>query len=178
MIEANRSDYALKPMTAEMADRVYPLIRGVAPGLALEEWRACAGAFAGGEPEVGRETAVLAMNSAGYVKGVCIYAIRSHAAYGRLLDVPVFVIASAADAERVGAALLAALQAARETSACSGVRFWTMGPQTWTRRLDEDDIGRTDHGVFLPAIASRAEAEAALAACMFASPVVIDRPYP
>ena len=53
--------------------------------------------FAEGRSEtVGeREEVVVARNAKGYVKGLCIYAIREHATYGRLIDVPFFIASSA-----------------------------------------------------------------------------------
>ena len=159
MIDAPLSEYALKPLTPDVAGRIYPLIRGVAPALTPEAWRAYATTLTAGPPDAEREEALVAVNPGGYVKGLSIFAVRGHWRYGRLLDAPVFVVASAA-------------------RACAGVRIWTMGPATWDRRLSADDVRRTDHGVFLPALANAAEAEAALAACLFAGPAVIDRPCP
>ncbi|MGD0719916.1 MAG: hypothetical protein ABR970_02560 [Roseiarcus sp.] len=178
MIDAPLSEYALKPLTPDVAGRIYPLIRGVAPALTPEAWRAYATTLTAGPPDAEREEALVAVNPGGYVKGLSIFAVRGHWRYGRLLDAPVFVVASAADSERVGAALIGALQATCAARACAGVRIWTMGPATWDRRLSADDVRRTDHGVFLPALANAAEAEAALAACLFAGPAVIDRPCP
>lgn len=177
MSDKHPSDYFVKPMTTEAIDRAFPLIRPVAPALGLDDWRAHCEALAAAAAE-DREEAITAVNSGGYVKGLCIYVVRGHPHYGRLLDAPVFVVASAADSERVAAALLGALQAVSDRRQCSGVRFWTMGAQTWERRFDQREIGRTDHGVFLPARADAAAAEAALAVCMLAAPGLIDRPYP
>jgi hypothetical protein len=164
--------YTVKPIGPDSVDRAYPLMRAVAPDLSPQEWRRfCRD---GGQ----REETVLAINSKGYVKGLCIFGIRDHRHYGRLLDVPVFVVASAADAEGVGAELLQFLEATRDSEACSGVRFWNMGGETWDRRLSVDDMRRIDHGVFLPASASTDQIEKALAACMRAGPTLIDRPSP
>ncbi len=55
------------------------------------------------------------------------------------------------------------------------MRFWTMGAETWGRWRNDDDIRRTDHGFFVPAIVSVAQIQHALSACMLAGPAVIDR---
>ena len=47
------------------------------------------------------ERAVIARDPQGYVKGLCFSSIKEHSPYGRVLDVPIFVVASAADAEGV-----------------------------------------------------------------------------
>jgi hypothetical protein len=162
--------YTIKPIAKEGVDRAFPLMRAVAPDLSLQEWRQyCRDGGA-------KEETVVAINSTGYVKGLCIFSVRDHMGYGRLLDVPLFVVASAADADGVGGELLRFLEATRDGEACSGVRFWTMGADTWDRRLSPEDIRRTDHGVYLPATAGAHQAENALAACMRASPTLIDRP--
>ena len=167
MIAPSLSSYVIKPIGPDGVDRAYPLMRAVASDLSLQEWRRFC------RDGAQREETVLAINSKGYVKGLCIFAIRDHRHYGRLLDVPVFVIASAADAEGVGAELLQFLEATRDAEACSGVRLWTMGPETWDRRLSIDDARRMDHGVFLPASASADQIEKALAACVRAGPTLI-----
>jgi len=173
------TSYSIAPISPETIDRAYPLLRAIAPTLAVEEWRRhcrkLATPLADSDPATSREETVVAVNSQGYVKGLCLYSIRHHWIYGRLLDVPIFVVASAADAEGVGKALLQFLQGKRDRSVCSGVRFWTMGAQIWDRRLNEEDIGRTDHGIFTPAIASFAEIGNALSASILAEHAVIDR---
>jgi hypothetical protein len=110
------------------------------------------------------ERIVVAVNAKRYVKGLCVYSIRDHATYGRVLDVPFFVTASAADGEGVAAALIDFLRAKCDESVCSGIRFWTMNADTWARRLRPEHIARSDHGLFLPALASAAEIEEALCA--------------
>ena len=103
-----------------------------------------------------REEVVVARNAKGYVKGLCIYAIREHATYGRLIDVPFFIASSAADAEGVTGELINFLRGKCDQSVCSGIRFWTMDRETWAHRLRSDHIARSDHGLFLPALASAA----------------------
>ncbi|MBV9245037.1 MAG: hypothetical protein JO366_09515 [Methylobacteriaceae bacterium] len=115
------------------------------------------------------------MNRCRYVKGLCIYSVRAHCVYGRLLDVPVFVAASAADAEGVAADLLQFLQSICDRSVCSGVRFWTMGAETWSRRLADQDIVRTDHGIFLPTVPSVAQIANCLSTSMQGAPAIIHR---
>jgi hypothetical protein len=173
------TSYSIAPISPETLDRAYPLLRAVAPTLAQEEWRQhcrkLTTRLADKDPANGREEIVVAVNSQGYVKGLCLYSIRDHWIYGRLLGVPIFVVASAADAEGVSAALLRFLQGKCDRLVCSGVRFWMMADQIWDRRLNEEDIRRADHGIFTPAIASFAEIESALSASTLADRTVIER---
>ncbi len=172
------SGYFIKPIPPEAVDRAYPLMRAVAPALGLPEWRQfcqnSASPLGAREPAGEREETIVATNARGYVKGLCIYTIRDHWRYGRLLDVPIFVATSAADAMGVGAALLEFLQTKRDDAGCSGARFWTMGGEAWNRRLDNDDIQRTDHGIFVPVIESVAQLEEALSVALLAGPVLND----
>ena len=152
--------YVVEPIGPETIDRAYPLAQAVTPALSIYEWwQFCRPPdFAEGCPStVGeREEVVVARNAKGYVKGLCIYAIREHATYGRLIEVPFFIASSAADAEGVTKELINFLRGKCDQSVCSGIRFWTMDRETWVRRLRSDHIARSDHGLFLPALASAA----------------------
>jgi hypothetical protein len=160
------TSYVIESVGSKTIDRAYPLVKLVGPALTLHEWREFCQNRAPprirNEAPSDREEIVVALNMQGYVKGLCIYAVRDHGTYGRLLDVPFFVAASAADAEGVAAELLAFLHVQCNHSVCSGIRFWTIGPETWSRRFDPEDIRRTDHGLFMPALASVAGIEKAL----------------
>ena len=177
MSNSPSSGYCVKPIAGETIDRAYPLMRAVAPALELREWRQfCQNAAPDGgrDKTSDREQIVQAIDPQGYVKGLCIYALRDHWFYRRLLDVPIFVAASAADAAGVAAELLQFLQTARDDAGCSGVRFWTMGGQSWERRLNEEDIHRTDHGIFMPTIESVAQLDEALKMGILAGPLLND----
>jgi hypothetical protein len=92
------ASYFVEPIGPETTDRAYPLAQAILPALSKHEWwQFCRSPeFAGGRtPTVGeREEVVVARNPKGYVKGLCIYAIREHATYGRLVDVPFFIASS------------------------------------------------------------------------------------
>jgi hypothetical protein len=152
--------YLVEPIGPETIARAYPLVRAVVQDLAEHEW--CQfnrphGVIGGRPATLGeREEVIVARNSEGYVKGLCIYAIRDHATYGRLIDVPFFIVGSAADGEGVTAVLVNFLRGKCDQSVCSGIRFWTMDPEAWAHRLSPNHIARSDYGLFLPALASGA----------------------
>jgi hypothetical protein len=151
--------YVVEPIGPETIDRAFPLAQAVIPALSIYEWwQFCRSPdFARCPSTVGeREEVVVARNAKGYVKGLCIYAIREHATYGRLIEVPFFIASSAADAEGVTKEQINFLRGKCDQSVCSGIRFWTMDLETWVRRLRSDHIARSDHGLFLPALASAA----------------------
>ena len=169
--------YTIEPIGPRTIDRGYPLAQAVIPTLSQDEWRQIchANGLPSFDPEAESEEIVVAQNADGYVKGLCVYTIRDHASYGRLVDVPLFVAASAADGEGVTAELLDFLRIKCDRSVCSGIRFWAMDTETWSRRLRPEHIARTDHGLFLPALASVAGIEKALLAQGLGAAEAIDR---
>ena len=78
------------------------------------------------------------------------------ATYGRLVDVPLFIAFSAADGEGVVEELINFLMGKCDGSVCSGIRFWEMNRETWEDRHSPSYIERSDHGLFLPALAGAA----------------------
>jgi hypothetical protein len=152
--------YLVEPIGPEMIAQAYPLIRAVVPDLAEHEWSQInrPDGVVGGRPATNseREELIVARNAEGYVKGLCMYAVRDHATYGRLIDVPFFIVASAADGEGVSAVLIHFLRGKCDQFVCSGIRFWTMDPEAWAHRLSPNHIARSDHGLFLSVLASGA----------------------
>jgi hypothetical protein len=106
------TSYAIETIGPRTVDRAYPLARVGGFTLSLDEWRAFCRSF--GSPPVGdrtgRELAVVARNNSGYVKGLCVYSIKHLSPHGRLVDVPIFVVASAADEEGVATELIGFLR--------------------------------------------------------------------
>jgi hypothetical protein len=157
------TSYVIESIGPKTIDRAYTLVRAIAAPITLLEWREFCQSVVPpritNDPPGDREEIVLALNIHRYVKGLSIYVIRDHRTYGRLLDVPFFVVASAADPEGVAAELLWFIHAKCNHSGCSGMRFWSMGPETWRRRLNAEAIQRTDHGLFVPARSSAAGME-------------------
>ena len=171
--------YFVEPIGPETIDRAYPLARAVLPALSKHEWwQFCRSpGFAEGRPAtVGeREEVVVARNVKGYVKGLCIYATRDHATYGHLIDVHLFIASSAVDGEGVTGELINFLRSKCDQSVCSGIRFWAMDRETWAHRLRPDHIARSDHGLFIPALASAAGIMKALRAHCLSASQAIDR---
>jgi hypothetical protein len=138
--------YIVEPIGPRTNDRAYLPVRACGFALTLSEWRA----------QANGARAFVARNAQGYVKGLCIYSIRNDSRYGRLLDVPIFAVASAADPQIVTAVLVAALRSECERSRCPGIRSWPMTPDAWTRRQSPEAVG-TGHRLFLRPLASVAE---------------------
>jgi len=157
------SAYVIRPISSKTIDQAYPLAKVLAPSLTRREWRElCLAQKPSAFRE--REEVIVASNAWGYVKGLCVYCVRDHSTYGRLLDIPLFIVASAADAEGAAEDFLNFLRSVCDASVCSGIRFWTFGPDAWRRMFDPEEIGRSDHGLFMPALPGVAEFERALRA--------------
>ena len=171
--------YLVEPIGPETIARAYPLVHAVVPHVAQHEWSQInrPPGVVGHHPATDgeREEVIVARNAEGYVKGVCIYAVRDHATYGRLIDVPLFIVASAADGEGVTAVLINFLRDKCDQSVCSGIRFWTLDREAWAHRLSPNHIARSDHGLFLPALASSAGMIKALRARIVDVNQAIDR---
>jgi hypothetical protein len=149
--------YLIEPIGLETIERAFPLANAVIPTLSKYEWMQschCSSVAEGGcAARREREDIVIARNTHGYVKGICMYAIRDHGTYGRLVDVPLFIAFSAADGEGVVEELIDFLMGKCDGSVCCGIRFWEMNRETWEDRHSPSYIERSDHGLFLPALA-------------------------
>jgi hypothetical protein len=171
--------YLVEPIGPETGDRAYPLAQAAMPTLSKPEWRRFCGSHGSAEgrpaPVGEREEVVVARNAKGYVKGLCVYALRDHPTYGRLIDVPLFIASSAADAEGVTEELIDFLRGACDQFVCSGIRFWATDQETWAHRSSPDYIARSDHGLFLPALARAAGIITALRAHGVTVAEAIDR---
>jgi hypothetical protein len=137
------SPYSIEPIGPRTIDLAYPLVRACGYALMLPEWRAYCQAFQPQSREAARESerALVARDAHGYVKGLCIYSIADDPQRGRLLQIPVFAIASAADGEGVARDLISALLSQCDRSLCSGMRFFPMGADSWKRRQSADIPG-------------------------------------
>ena len=173
------TSYLVEPIGPETIERAYPLAHAVIPALSKHEWTQscmCSGVAEGCcAARREKEEIVVARNATGYVKGLSLYAIRDHATYGRLIDVPFFIVSSAADAEGVAEDLIKFLIGICDRSVCSGIRFWDMNRETWAHRLRPDQIARSDHGLFLPALAGAAGGMKSLRAHGLSITQAIDR---
>ena len=148
--------YLIEPIGPETIERAFYLANAVIATLSKYEWtRSChcsSVAEAGCAAERQRNDIVIARNAKGYVKGLCMYAIRNHATYGRVVDVPLFIALSAADGEGVVEELIDFLMGKCDGSVCCRIRFWEMNRETWEDRHSRSYIERSDHGQFLPAL--------------------------
>jgi hypothetical protein len=147
------ANYVIEPIRPRTMDKAYALARAMAPGVSRLAWRqVCQSChlLRDRPDQKPNERIIVALNLAAYVKGLCVYTPRNHPAYGRMLDVPFFVTASAADNAGVAAALFEFLRAECERYDASCIRLWAMDADTWAQRQDSEHIARSDHGRIIP----------------------------
>lgn len=142
--------YEVARITAAQLDPAWLLVSRVEPALGLEQWRSrCGALLAVGEPEPGAEAVLVATNGRGHVKGLCVAAARGDLLYGRLLDVPLFEVASAADEDGIASALIAALRRLARSASCAAIRVWKPDRESWSQHFQEHELRRFDLGALL-----------------------------
>jgi hypothetical protein len=134
-------------MTPWDVERSYPLLYGGAPSATLEKWRQ----FCARNQREGHKVLVV-RNAAQYVQGLCAYFEIEHVSRGRLLEVPLFLIASAADPQGVADALVSVLQRTCGERGCVAVRI-AVPPKGWTdqKLLRSGENGDDQAVYFVPA---------------------------
>lgn len=130
--------YRIARITPEQVDAAYLLAGPLAPALDIDRWRGyCAPVLAGGPAAEGQHDIVVAANPRGYVQGLCVHMLARHGVHGPILDVPVFVVASAADEIGVAGALLHHLRTVAGRLDCAAIRIRTGGAERWHRKIDD-----------------------------------------
>jgi hypothetical protein len=120
---AMQAAYTIAGMKPEQVDAAYLLVEAVSPPPDIESWRAYCDT-PGGVAGARRDLRV-ATNPRGHVKGLCLCRQARHAVHGAILDVPVFVVASAADEPGVASAMVEDLCALAGRLDCAAVRIRT-----------------------------------------------------
>jgi len=126
--------FIAKPLGRRQIDQAYPLLCVIAPGLAVEQWRAFAAAVlapngdttghangeAGGAPL--RRTGIMTVqNARGYLHGLFSYAIEQHLRHGRVMSVENFVVLDLFDVPGVTGTLLRAMDGLARGLGCAAI---------------------------------------------------------
>jgi hypothetical protein len=120
---AMQGAYTIGGMKPEQVDAAYLLVEAAGRPPDIESWRAYCDT-PGGAAGARRDLRV-ATNPRGHVKGLCLCQQARHAVHGAILDVPVFVVASAADEPGVASAMVDDLCALAGRLDCAAVRIRT-----------------------------------------------------
>lgn len=115
--------YTIAGMTPDQVDAADLLVGTMKPPPDLAGWRRDGSDAA---VSAGRcQDVRVATNPRGYVQGLCLCRQARHVVHGAILDVPLFVVASAADGPGVASALVADLCAIAGRLDCAAVRIRT-----------------------------------------------------
>jgi hypothetical protein len=104
------------------------------------EWRGATGLH---------DDVIVAVDADGHVKGLFVSELIQSLLFGRVLDVPMFITASAGDEDGVVLELLEAAKAKARQANCSDIRIWTQGGESWMRATDEAPAACRYRGVQL-----------------------------
>ena len=115
--------YTVAPMTRETVDAAFLLVGALTPMLSIDRWRAYCEGSDGMAGAAARPHVLVASNPRGHLQGLCVWTQARHAVHGGILDVPVFIVASAADEAGVAAALVGELCAIAARLDCAALRI-------------------------------------------------------
>ncbi len=114
--------FIAKPLGRRQIDQAYPLVCTIAPGLAVEQWRAFAAAVleAGGATDA-RSGIMTVQNARGYLHGLFSYAIGEHLRHGRVMTVENFVVLDLFDLPGVAGTLVEAMDGLARGFGCTAI---------------------------------------------------------
>jgi hypothetical protein len=104
------------------------------------EWRGATGLY---------DDVIVTADADGHVKGLFVSEMIQSLLFGRVLDVPMFITASAGDEDGVVMGLLEAAKVKAREAKCSDVRIWTQGGASWMRVTDDAPVASRYEGVQL-----------------------------
>jgi hypothetical protein len=141
--------YSVGPIKAVQIERAYCMIVAVGYDIDLPAWhRICATALARKYLSPYVEEIAVAENALGYVNGIAIMRARHDERLGRYLSIPVFVVASAADAPGVCDALFCYVSAAAHEKHCNAIHIASLKPDRWPVANERPDVHAD--GLFIP----------------------------
>jgi hypothetical protein len=142
--------YKIARITTGQVDAAHLLAGRLDPLLDIMRWRSyCDEAASEAGTAAGRQRIVVATNPRGYLQGLCVHAVVAHPVQGAILDVPVFVVASAADEIGIVEALFRDLCAVAERLDCAAIRIRTEGSRRLHCHLEESGRAACERRVAL-----------------------------
>jgi hypothetical protein len=140
--------YTVEPIAGAEIRQALPLLYGLGSQIDCERWRAFCERR---DPAADRQTVLVARTEDGYLRGLCAYTVLGHLEYGTIIEVPVFVIASAADPDGVADQLLDVLTSLSRQAACTGILISGEGLDSVLRESFAKR-GAVDHesSIFIP----------------------------
>lgn len=134
--------YCVRPLHMDDALRAYSLIHVAAPCFSADDWAQVVAS-------ADRWTLVSLKDPAGYVRGLAVYRIGPHPVAGRLIDIPIFLVASVVNDVTIADLLFTWLR--RRSAGCDFMRIWGRFPSDFAEMENEVRFCRWDHGLIVRA---------------------------
>jgi hypothetical protein len=141
--------YEIVGIEPAQVDRAFALLQVALPGIGMDVWRSYVTDVIDGRSGWSDREVLVASNPRGYVQAVCITSIVERDRV-RVLDVPIFIVVSAADERGIRAELLAHLKGLAADLGCHRLRIWTQTPDNWARHLAPDAFEQASVDISIP----------------------------
>lgn len=130
--------YSTRLLTEDQIDLAYLLVEAAGCGVSRTDWQGFCNRVIEWRGASGlHDDVFVATDALGHVKGLFVTEMVQSLLFGRVLDVPLFIIASAGDEEGIILDLVDAAKAKAREVNCSDIRIWTQGSQSWVRVTEE-----------------------------------------
>lgn len=133
--------YSTRPITEDQIDLAYLLIEAAGLDVRRLDWKSFCNRVIEWRGATGlHDEVVVAADVEGHVRGLFVTEMIQSLLFGRVLDVPLFVTASAGDEDGVILDLLEAAKVKAREANCSDIRIWTQGGESWVRATGASPI--------------------------------------
>jgi hypothetical protein len=140
--------YSVRPIAESDILSTQLLVEGGRIGVGAEEWRIFIRRIIEWRGATGLHDEVhVAVDLGGVIKGLVVSQAIQSLLYGRTLDAPVFLTASAIDEDGVIIALLEKLSERARAAGCRQTRIWSPGGQAWRRVAEKVEGAVTFEGL-------------------------------
>ena len=126
--------YATCPIGEDQIDLAYLLVEATGREIKRAEWKAFCRRVIEWRGALGlHDDVILALDAEGHVKGLFVTEMIQSLLFGRVLNVPMFIAASAGDEDGIILALMEQVKLRAREANCSDMRIWTQGSEGWVR---------------------------------------------
>ena len=126
--------YSTRPIMEEQIDLAYLLVEASGREVSPADWRAFCNRVIEWRGATGlHDDVIVATDAGGHVKGLFVTELIQSLLFGRVLDVPMFITASAGDEDGIILDLFQAAKVKAGEANCSDIRIWTQGGESWVR---------------------------------------------
>lgn len=142
--------YSTRPITEDQIDLAYLLVEAAGRDIRRTEWVAFCKRVIEWRGAAGlHDDVIVTVDAEGHVKGLLVTEMIQSLLFGRVLDVPMFITASAGDEDGIIRSLLDAAKVKAREAKCGDIRIWTQGGESWVRVTSDAPVTSQYTGVQL-----------------------------